>query len=80
MNPRVEKVKALENYQLELTFNNGEVRVFDVAPYLDSGIFRELRNENFFKSVTTFMGSVKWPHEQDFCPDSLYEDSVLVKR
>ncbi len=76
MNPRVKKVQALENYLLELTFDNGEVRIFDVAPYLNFGIFKELQDEAFFKSVVPFMGSVKWPHDQDFCPDTLYEESV----
>jgi len=75
MNPRVKKVKPLENYLLELTFENGEVRLFDVAPYLQQGVFQELKNTAFFKSVTPFMGTVKWPHDQDFCPDTLYEES-----
>lgn len=76
MNPRVKKVQALENYLLEITFDNNEVRVFDVAPYLNFGVFTELKNESFFKSVVPFMGSVKWPHDQDFCPDTLYEESI----
>jgi len=76
MNPRVKKVQPLTNYLLELTFDNNEVRVFDVKPYLDRGIFKELKDETFFKSVTTFLGTIKWPHDQDFCPDTLYEDSV----
>ena len=79
MNPRVKKVHPLKNYLLELTFDNGEVRVFDVTPYLDRGIFKELRDESFFKSVAPFMGSVRWPHDQDFCPDSLYEESTLTQ-
>ncbi len=79
MNPRVKKVQPLENYLLKLTFDNGEVRVFDVTPYLDKGIFTELRDNEFFNSVAVFMGSVKWPHDQDFCPDTLYEDSILEK-
>ncbi len=76
MSQRVKKVQALENYLLELTFDNGEVRIFDVAPYLNFGVFKELQDEAFFKSVEPFMGSVKWPHDQDFCPDTLYEESV----
>ena len=76
MNPRVKTVKALENYLLELTFDN----VFDVSPYLNFGIFKELHDESFFKSVTPFLGSVKWSHDQNFCPDTLYEESVKVKK
>lgn len=76
MNPRVKAVRPLKNYSLELTFDNDEVKVFDVSPYLNFGVFKELKDESFFKAVTTFMGTVKWPHDQDFCPDTLYEESV----
>ncbi len=80
MNPRVKNVQPIENYQLKLTFDNGEVRIFDVTPYLNSGIFKELRDESFFRRVELFNGTVKWPHDQDFCPDSLYEDSQFLTK
>ncbi len=76
MNPRVKQVLPLKNYLLELTFDNGEVRIFDVNPYLNFGIFSELKSESFFKSVQPFMGSVRWKNDQDFCPDTLYECSA----
>ena len=34
MNPYVKDVRPLDNYQLELTFENDEQRLFDVSPYL----------------------------------------------
>ena len=36
---KVTGVKPLENYTIELRFEGEEVRVFDVKPYLDFGIF-----------------------------------------
>jgi hypothetical protein len=78
MNPRVIKVTALQNYQLELVFNNNEIKVFDASLYLDKGIFTELKNYEFFKKVRVFMGSVAWPSGQDFCPDTLYEQSTKI--
>ena len=77
MNPRVQNVKPLENNLLELTFENGEIRFFDVSPYLDFGIFKDLKDKAVFNSVLPFMGSVKWSGDQDFCPDTLYEESSL---
>jgi len=76
MNPRVKAVQALDNYNLKLTFDNGEVRIFNALIYLDKGIFVELKNEALFKTVIPFMGSVKWKNDQDFCPDTLYEESI----
>ena len=38
----VKNVKAIEDYKLILTFEDGSVRVFDVSPLLEKGIFKEL--------------------------------------
>ena len=75
MNPRVKDVKPNPDYKLALTFDNGEKKQFDVKPYLGKGIFRELKDPKIFNAVRPFMGSVQWPHGQDFCPDTLYLDS-----
>lgn len=78
MNPRIENIEVLRDFELQLTFNNGEVRVFDVKPYLETGIFRELRNVSIFKSVKPFLGSIQWETGQDFCPDTLYLESKPI--
>ena len=78
MNPRVKAVKPNSDYTLTLQFTNGEIRSFDVRPYLDKGIFRELKDLRRFNSVKPCLGSVQWQNGQDLCPDTLYEDSVFV--
>lgn len=75
MNPRVTRVVATDDYRLELTFSNGEVGQYDCAHLLDFGIFRELRDLRYFKQARVEGGTVVWPHEQDICPDTLYEGS-----
>lgn len=72
MSPKVIKVEPLKYYQLRLTFSNGEIRRFDVTPYLDKGIFTELQNIEYFQQVQISFGSIQWPHEQDFSRDTLY--------
>lgn len=79
MNPRVSAVTANPDYTLTLTFTNGEVRVFDVKPYMDKGIFSELRDRSEFNSVQPFLGSIQWRRGQDFCPDTLYLESSRVE-
>src|SRR2546425_9846824 len=66
MNPKVKTVEPTNNHTLIVAFANGEVREFDVKPYLDKGIFTELKDLSYFKSVKVVAGSVEWPHEQDF--------------
>ncbi|MEW6095730.1 MAG: DUF2442 domain-containing protein [bacterium] len=75
MNPRIKDVKPNSNYTLTLTFTNNEVKVFDMKPYLDKGIFRELKDISLFNSVKPFLGSIQWKNGQDLCPDTLYLES-----
>lgn len=76
MNPRVKSVLPKDDYTLEIAFTNGEVGVFDCSHLLDFGVFQELRDIRYFKRARAAHGTVVWPHEQDICPDTLYEKSV----
>ena len=75
MNPRVIDVKPQKNYQLRLTVDNGETKVFDMKPYLNVSVFRELKDTKLFNSVKPVIGSIAWKHGQDLCPDTLYIES-----
>jgi hypothetical protein len=76
MNPRVKDVVVLDNYRLRLTFTNGEQRIFDVKPYLKYPAFKRLGNQGYFSLARTEHGTVSWPNDIDFCPDTLFLDSV----
>ncbi len=78
MNPRIKKVKPNSDYTITLTFENGEIKIFDVKPYLDKGIFKELKEKSLFNSVKPFLGSIQWKNGQDFCPDTLYMDGETI--
>jgi hypothetical protein len=72
MNPHVKSVRALEDYELEVVFNNGESRRFDVKPYLDRGVFVRLRDHDAFRAVRVVAGSVEWANGLDLSYDTLY--------
>lgn len=72
----VKSVKPLPNYKLILTFENDETRLFDMNPYLDKGIFKELRDSSLFYTVKVNFDSVEWANEADLDPEFLYEESV----
>ena len=78
MNPEVIRAEPLAQHRLRIEFSNGEIKEFDVTPYLEKGIFAELKNESYFKSVRVAFGAVEWPHEQDFSKDTLYELGASV--
>ena len=71
----VNKVKALDDYKLELVFENKETRIFDVKPYLDTGLFKKLKDKDLFKMVKVSYDSIEWPHGIDLDPEVLYEKS-----
>ena len=75
MNPRVKKVTPNTNYTVRLIFDNGEEGIIDVKPYLDKGVFKELKDLHVFNSVKPVMGTIQWKNGQDFCPDTLYIES-----
>jgi hypothetical protein len=78
MNPIVKDVKPQANYKLLLTFANGEVKQFDVKPYLDKGIFSELKDLSLFNSVHPDGLSIEWDNEAALCPDTVYLESVKI--
>ena len=77
----VKKVKPLNDYNLELTFENNERKIFDVKPYLDTGLFKTLKDKNFFRMVKVSYDTIEWPNKVDLDPEVLYEKSkIKVKK
>jgi len=78
MNPYVLDVQPLDDYLLDITFENGERRIFDVKPYLQRGVFVRLQNRATFQAVRVISGSVEWPGGLDLSYDTLYLESHPV--
>ena len=74
----IKEVSPLDNYLLLLTFINGEKRQFDMKPYLDIGIFKELKDQRLFRTVKTNFDSIEWDNEADFDPEVLYQNSIKI--
>lgn len=75
---KIINVSPLKNYMLQIEFDTKEVRFFDVKPYLNIGIFTQLKNEDYFKSVRISFDSIAWKNGQDFSPDTLYLKSLTA--
>lgn len=73
------RVSPLPNYQLELTFANDEVRVFDMTAYLHKKPFNRLTENNRFMSAHIEYDTVVWEGNIDISPETLYDRSVLKK-
>ena len=72
----VKDVKPLDDYKLIVTFENDEVKIFDMTPYLQKGIFKELKDISLFKSARVNFDTVEWENEADIDPETLYDDGL----
>ena len=80
MNPYVKSVQPLDDYRLDVAFENGEHRIFDVQPYLYRGVFVRLQNRALFKAVRVVAGSVEWPGGLDLSYDTLYLEGQPIAK
>jgi hypothetical protein len=76
----VKKAKPLKNYEILITFENNEEKIFDLKPYLETGLFAELKNENLFKTVRVVFDSLEWHNGVDICPEVLYNNSRRIDK
>lgn len=76
---KVVAARANDDFSLDVTFDDGSVKRFDIRPYLEYGIFQELKDRDYFKRVKVAFGTVQWPHEQDISPETLYVESVTIE-
>ena len=69
----VVSVKAMKDYKLYLEFENGEKRLFDMAPYMDRKPYVQLKGSPFFAVAYIEYGTVCWPGNIDIAPETLYD-------
>ncbi len=76
----VKNISVLSDYRIFIELENGETGVFDVTPYLEKGVFQELKNEHYFSQVYIEFGALTWPHEQDIAPELLFKEMIRSER
>ena len=76
LRPTAVNVLPDSDYYIIVSFDNGEVKRFDVKPYIEGTWYGQLKDQQYFKRVTTDGFTVCWPDGQDLCPDELYELSI----
>ncbi|MDR1724382.1 MAG: DUF2442 domain-containing protein [Tannerella sp.] len=75
---KVKSVEPQENYFLYLVFADGKHGLFDMKPYLNDGVFRELRDPVKFNSVRVCASSIAWNNDIDIAPETLYQDCISI--
>ena len=78
---KVISAEPIEKHRIRIQLSNGKRGIFDVSPYLDKGVFQELKEAQYFRSVKVAYGGVMWPHEQDFSAETIeYELQELSNK
>ena len=71
----VKNVIYISEYKLQLTFEDGSLRLVNLEPHLDGEIFEPLKDINYFKTVRVNpdLDTIVWDNGADMSPDFLYE-------
>ena len=79
--PKVIKVKVISNLELEVSFDNGEVRLYNVTKLLTKATFEELANVHLFKQVKVDPHGygIYWNDNLDLAESELFENSILLE-
>ena len=81
----IKKVKANDDYTLTITFDNGEVKLYDMSDTVGKGVFDILKDKDKFKQAyiddsgviswdidNSIDSNVVWSNKLDICPDGCY--------
>jgi hypothetical protein len=80
MIPKIVSVEAVEHYKIKLQYETGEIKLFDVLPYIAGAWYKELCDDSYFKKVRVVSNGkgIEWEHGQDIAPHELYDMSISV--
>jgi hypothetical protein len=73
MHPSITNVVPTDDYILLIDFDNGEHGTLDMKPFLDFGIFKQLKDRDTFKQVRVSFDTVEWSSGIDLDPEFVYE-------
>lgn len=73
--PKVIDVTPLDGYMLSIRFNVGVQKIYNCKNLLDIDVFKELADENLFRSVRISKGGygIEWNDEIDIAEGELWE-------
>lgn len=76
--PRIENIKTLDNYCLEITYKNGEKKLYDMKKNLHFDFYEKLNNIAYFKLAKSVETTIEWPNGEDIDPNELYDNSISI--
>lgn len=75
---KVKHVSHHNEYKLYVELSNGRCGFFDVSEYLDKGIFHQLSDIEYLKTVKENFAGICWPNGQDFSADTINHEMLVL--
>ena len=69
----------IEDYKIEIEFDDGKKGIMDFSKYLDrGGVFESFKDINFFRNfeLNPELGILTWQNEIDIAPETLYAEAT----
>ena len=73
----VKSITYVEQYKFLIQLSNNVEGVFNVEPYINKGIFMQLKDLDYLKQVRINFAGICWPNGQDFSADTI--ECELIK-
>ncbi len=79
--PKILSAKALDNYNLIITFENKQVKKYNVTTLFSNSLFAPLKDVTFFKTVKIEKGgyAVSWNNAIDISEYELWKNGELME-
>ncbi len=78
--PKPKKVEVVEKYKIKVLFDNGEEKIYDMKKNLKEKFYKNLINQDYFRTVKVSGITLEWKNGEDIDPDELYNNSIPVKK
>ena len=77
--PVVIDARYVSDYKIHVIFNNGEERIADFSKWgLGRGMYKPLKDKEYFKKFFVDGWTISWPNGADIAPETLYEEGELI--
>lgn len=67
----IRHIKVLDSYNILVCFDNNEEKICDLAPFLENGDFRELKEQSMFNTIRSIKWGIEWANGLDLSADTL---------